>query len=204
MIERFITASFRAPLVALILVLAGAGLGGTWLRELPRDVFPDLSAPVFNVVVQNPAMGPEELETRVTIPVETALSGLPDVRRIRSASTLGVSQVTIEFEPDAAYGRARQRVAERLTEAALRVWGVVQQALQSTFGAVTRTLGFALAMLVIPFWLFYILNDTGRFMSAMMGLIPHDLRPDVEAVRDRRLHAVEVRERLVQPRVCTA
>ncbi|MBK6768271.1 MAG: AI-2E family transporter [Ardenticatenales bacterium] len=72
---------------------------------------------------------------------------------------------------------------ERLTEAALRVWGVVQQALQSTFGAVTRTLGFALAMLVIPFWLFYILNDTGRFMSAMMGLIPHDLRPDVEAVR---------------------
>lgn len=119
MIERFITASFRAPLVALILVLAGAGLGGTWLRELPRDVFPDLSAPVFNVVVQNPAMGPEELETRVTIPVETALSGLPDVRRIRSASTLGVSQVTIEFEPDAAYGRARQRVAERLTEVEL-------------------------------------------------------------------------------------
>ncbi len=72
---------------------------------------------------------------------------------------------------------------ERLTAAALEVWSVVQQALGATFGAVTRTLGFALAMLVIPFWLFYILNDTGRFLSAMMGLIPHDLRPDVEAVR---------------------
>jgi cobalt-zinc-cadmium resistance protein CzcA len=114
MIDRFITASFRKPLIALIIVLGGTVLGGVWLRDLPRDVFPDLSAPVFNVIVQNPAMGSEELETRVTIPVETALSGLPDVRRVRSASTLGVAQVTIEFEPDADYARSRQLVAERL------------------------------------------------------------------------------------------
>lgn len=72
---------------------------------------------------------------------------------------------------------------ERLTAAALEVWAVVQHGLGATFGAVTRTLGFLLAMLVIPFWLFYILNDTGRFLSSLMGLIPHDLRPDVEAVR---------------------
>jgi len=119
MIERFITASFRKPLVALILVLAGSVMGGVWLRELPRDVFPDLSAPVFNIIVQNAAMGSDELETRVTIPVETALSGLPDVRRVRSASTLGVAQVTIEFEPDADYARARQLVAERLAQVEL-------------------------------------------------------------------------------------
>ena len=119
MIERLITASFRKPLVALILVLAGAAMGAVWLRELPRDVFPDLSAPVFNIIAQNPAMGSEELETRVTIPVETALSGLPDVRRVRSASTLGVAQVTIEFEPDADFARARQLVAERLAQVEL-------------------------------------------------------------------------------------
>jgi heavy metal efflux system protein len=119
MIDRFITASFRKPLVALILVLGGAVLGGVWLRDLPRDVFPDLSAPVFNIIVQNAAMGSEELETRVAIPVETALSGLPDVRRVRSASTLGVAQVTIEFEPDTDYARARQRVAERLAQVEL-------------------------------------------------------------------------------------
>jgi cobalt-zinc-cadmium resistance protein CzcA len=113
-IAAVIRGSFARPLVALALALAGAVLGGVWLRELPRDVFPDLSAPVFNVIVQHPAMGAEELETRVTIPIETALSGLPDVRRVRSASTLGVAQVTIEFEPDADHPRSRQLVAERL------------------------------------------------------------------------------------------
>ena len=112
--ERFITASFGKPLVAIVLALAGAAIGAVWLRELPRDVFPDLSAPVFNVIVQNPAMGAEELETRVAIPLEAALAGLPDVRRVRSTSTLGVAQITIEFEPDADYYRSRQFVAERV------------------------------------------------------------------------------------------
>jgi cobalt-zinc-cadmium resistance protein CzcA len=119
MLESFITASFRKPVVAIVLALAGAVLGATWMRELPRDVFPDLSAPVFNLIVQNPAMNADELEMRVAIPFETALSGLPHVRRVRSSSTLGVVQVTIEFEPDADYARSRQFVAERLPQVEL-------------------------------------------------------------------------------------
>ena len=89
-----------------------------WLRDLRRDVFPDLSSPVFNLIVQNPAMGAEELETGVAIPLEVALAGLPDVRRVRSNSQLGVTQVTIEFESDADYYRSRQFVAERVTQVA--------------------------------------------------------------------------------------
>jgi len=119
MLARFIAASFHKPLVAIVLALAGAALGAVWMRELPRDVFPDLSAPVFNVIVQNPAMNADELEMRVAIPFETALSGLPSVRRVRSSSTLGVAQITIEFEPDADYPRARQAVAERLAQVEL-------------------------------------------------------------------------------------
>ena len=97
--SRVIAASYPAR-------AAGAG-PGRWparspacfaFRDLRRDVFPDLSAPVFNVIVQNPAMGAEELETGIAIPMEVALAGLPDVRRIRSSSQLGVSQVTVEFE----------------------------------------------------------------------------------------------------------
>jgi cobalt-zinc-cadmium resistance protein CzcA len=61
-------------------------------------------------------MGAEELETGVAIPLEAALSGLPDVRRLRSNSTLGVAQVTIEFEADADYQRSRQLVAERIAQ----------------------------------------------------------------------------------------
>jgi cobalt-zinc-cadmium resistance protein CzcA len=119
MLGNLITASFRKPLVAIVLALAGAVIGTAWMRELPRDVFPDLSAPVFNIIVQNPTMNADELEMRVAIPFETALSGLPSVRRVRSSSTLGVVQVTIEFEPDADYPRSRQYVAERLAQVEL-------------------------------------------------------------------------------------
>jgi len=115
-IQRFIVTSFGKPLVALLLVIACSAMGVVTFRELPRDVFPDLSAPVFNIIVQNAAMGSEELETRVTIPIETSLSGLPNVRRVRSQSTLGVAQVTIEFDTDADYSKSRQFVAERLSQ----------------------------------------------------------------------------------------
>ena len=118
MIERIIRACLRKPLLAIVLILAGVGLGFFSFRELRRDVFPDLAAPVFNVIVQNPAMGAEELETAIAIPMEVALAGLPNVRRIRSNSQLGVCQVTIEFEPDADYYRSRNLVAERVTQVA--------------------------------------------------------------------------------------
>src|SRR5262249_42135895 len=108
MLERLITVSFRKLLIAIVLVGAGAAIGSAWMRELPRDVFSDLSAPVFNIIVQNPAMNADELEMRVAIPFETALSGLLQVRRVRSSSTLGVVQITVEFEPDADYSRSRQ------------------------------------------------------------------------------------------------
>lgn len=116
LIEKIIRGSFAKPVVALLLVLAGSGIGAVWLKDLRRDVFPDLSAPVFNVIVQNASMGAEELETAIAIPLEVALSGLPSVRRIRSNSQLGVASTTIEFEPDADYYRSRQLVAERVAQ----------------------------------------------------------------------------------------
>jgi cobalt-zinc-cadmium resistance protein CzcA len=118
MISRLIGESFRAPLLTVLLVAAGTTIGAFWMQDLRRDVFPDLSAPVFNVITQNPAMGAEDLETAVAIPLEVTLAGLPDVRRVRSTSQLGVAQVTIEFEPSADYYRSRQFVAERVAQAA--------------------------------------------------------------------------------------
>ncbi len=118
MISQAIRASFRAPLTTTLLIAAGSAIGALWLQDLRRDVFPDLSAPVFNVIAQNAAMGAEELETAVAIPLEIELAGLPDVRRIRSNSQLGVAQVTVEFEPTADYYRSRQFVAERVAQAA--------------------------------------------------------------------------------------
>src|SRR4051812_32356044 len=121
MITRILRGSFARPALTIVLVLAASVLGAVWLQELRRDVFPDLSAPVFNIIVQNPAMGAEELETGVAVPLEVALAGLPDVRRIRSSSLLGVTQVTVEFESDADYYRSRQFVAERVNQVAAQL-----------------------------------------------------------------------------------
>lgn len=103
MIERLIRASFARPLLVVLLVGAAATLGGDAFLRLRRDVFPDLSAPVFNVIVQNPAMSAEELEAAIAIPVESAMSGLARVKRVRSTSALGVAQISVELEPDADY-----------------------------------------------------------------------------------------------------
>ncbi|MCE9672307.1 efflux RND transporter permease subunit [Myxococcus stipitatus] len=117
LVGRILRTSFSRPGLTVVLALALSAFGAVALHGLRRDVFPDLSAPIFNVIVQNPAMGAEELETAVAMPMEVALAGLPDVRRIRSTSQLGVTQVTVEFEPDADYFRSRQYVAERVAQA---------------------------------------------------------------------------------------
>ena len=68
MIARLIQISSARPALAIILAVAGTAFGAVALQDLQRDVFPDLSAPVFNVIVQNAAMGAEELETGISIP----------------------------------------------------------------------------------------------------------------------------------------
>ncbi len=134
----------RAPLV-LVLVAAAAVSGTLAVQDLRRDVFPDLSAPVFNVIVQNPAMGAEELETGIAIPMETALAGLPDVRRIRSTSQLGVAQVTVEFEASADYRVARQLVAERMSQVSSQLPpGTDAPLLSSLTGRLNEILEFTL------------------------------------------------------------
>lgn len=117
MIDRLLRGAFARRGLTLALAAAAVTLGVVWLTQLKRDVFPDLSAPVFNVIVQNASMGAEELETGIAVPLEAALAGLPDVRRVRSTSQLGVCQVTIEFESHASYFTARQLVSERIAQA---------------------------------------------------------------------------------------
>ncbi len=75
MISRLIRKSFQAPLLTALMVGAGTTIGAFWMQDLRRDVFPDLSAPAFNVITQNAAMGAEEFETAFTaICLETPTS----------------------------------------------------------------------------------------------------------------------------------
>ncbi len=105
------------PFVGIALVALGLADGAVAFGDLPRDVFPNLTTPTFNIIVQSPAMGSEEIERRVAIPLERAMTGLPGLRRVRSNCMAGVVQTTIELDPDYDYFRARQLVGERVAQA---------------------------------------------------------------------------------------
>ncbi len=117
MINAIVNMSLGNRLVVIFFVLLVGVLGVRSMKALPIDAVPDVTNVQVQVLTNAPALGPLEVERFVTFPIETVMSGLPQVEELRSVSRFGLSAVTIVFEEGTDIYRARQLVEERLSAA---------------------------------------------------------------------------------------
>src|ERR1041385_6532673 len=113
MIDKLISWSLQYRTVVIALALAFLGWGLYVLRDMPLDVLPDVSAPTVTILVEGHGMAPTEMEPLVTFPIETALNGASGVRRVRSATAVGLAVVWVEFDWGQENLRARQIATEK-------------------------------------------------------------------------------------------
>src|SRR6185369_10586653 len=115
MLNWIIDFSLRHRLLVIAAVLGLAAIGGLSLRYLDIDAFPDTTPVQVQINTVAASLGPEEVEQRITFPIEQAIGGLPKLENMRSVSKFGFSQVVVTFTDGTDIYFARQLVNERLS-----------------------------------------------------------------------------------------
>jgi cobalt-zinc-cadmium resistance protein CzcA len=124
-------------LLVLVLVALLAGGGYFAAIHLPIDAFPDVSPTQVKVIVKAAGMTPEEVEARITAPIEVELLGIPRQTMLRSIAKYALTDITIDFEEGTDIYWARQQVAERLGG----VWGNLPEGIEGGVAPMTTPLG---------------------------------------------------------------
>jgi CzcA family heavy metal efflux pump len=121
MLNKIINFSLQNRLLVIVASVLLILFGSVVATRMEVDVFPDLTAPTVVVLTEAHGMAPEEVEKLVTFPLETAVNGATNVRRVRSSSSAGISIVWIEFEWNTDIFKARQIVNEKIIAVAERL-----------------------------------------------------------------------------------
>ena len=117
MLSALIRFSLTQRLLLLVLTVMLIGAGTQAFLGLPIDAFPDVSTTQVKIILKAPGMTPAEVETRIAVPVEQEMLGIPNQRLLRSTSKYALTDITIDFEDGTDIYWARQQVGERLAAA---------------------------------------------------------------------------------------
>ena len=123
----------------LMLLLVGLLSGGGYyaFENIPIDAFPDVSPTQVKVIVKSPGMTPEEVETRITAPIEIELLGIPNQTMLRSIAKYALTDITVDFAEGTDIYWARQQIAERLNA----IWGELPAGVEGGIAPMTTPLG---------------------------------------------------------------
>jgi len=108
--------ALSSRLLVIILTLLLIGLGWNAFRILPIDAFPDITTTQVQLIVKAPGMTPEEVEQRITYPLETEIRGIPNQTVLRSTTKYALAVITIDFTDATDVYWARQQVSERIAQ----------------------------------------------------------------------------------------
>ena len=114
MLSRLVEFALTQRLLIAVLTLFLIGTGIFAIKGLPIDAFPDVSTTQVKIIMKAPGMTPEEVESRITLPIETEMLGIPKQRILRSTSKYALADITIDFEDGTDIYWTRQQVSERL------------------------------------------------------------------------------------------
>lgn len=141
-LDSLISLSISHRLLVVAVVALSFVYGGLAIQSLPIDVLPDLNRPTVTIFTESEGLSPEEVETLVTRPIEAAVYGANGVVRVRSASSIGLSIVWVEFDWSMDIYVARQIVSEKLSQAREAIYGRVNPNL----GPITSIMGNIMAI----------------------------------------------------------
>ena len=112
--NKLISFALTQRLFFSLLALVILGFGVKSYNEIPIDAFPDIAPTQVKIIIKSSGMTPDEVESRIVIPVEMQMRGIPNQKIMRSTAKYGICDVTIDFEEGTDIYWARQQVNERL------------------------------------------------------------------------------------------
>ena len=137
MVSELIRFSLSQRILMLLLVLLLSGAGYYAFKNIPIDAFPEVSPIQVKIIVKAPGMTPEEVETRITAPIEIELLGIPNQIMLRSIAKYALTDITINFSDDTDIYWARQQISERLNS----LWGDLPEGIEGGIAPMTTPLG---------------------------------------------------------------